>query len=140
MNNQDIIVGVDFSEASKAAIKEAGHIATLRESWLNIVHVIEGEFFEREVDEKFITAEKLKKQAEAELSKFTLEALENPHPSMRFFVFIGHPYEELMNQASSLQCDLLVLGSYGNRGETDRVGTTATRFIRQAPLACASRA
>ena len=134
MNNQDIIVGVDFSDASKAAIKEAGHIATLRKSWLNIVHIIEGEFFEREVDEKFITTEKLKKQAEAALSKFTLETLDSPHPSMRFFVFIGHPYEELMNQAVSLKCDLIVLGSYGNRGKAGRVGTTATRFVRQAPL------
>lgn len=134
MNNQDIIVGVDFSEASKAAIKEAGHIATLRKSWLNIVHIIEGEFFDREVDEKFITTENLKKQAEAALSKFAYEALDSPHPSIRFFVFIGHPYEELMNQATSLKCDLLVLGSYGNRGKADRVGTTATRFVRQAPL------
>lgn len=134
MNSQDIIVGVDFSEASKAAIKEAGPIATLRGSWLNIVHIIEVEFFEREVDEKFITTEKLMKQAETALSKFTLEALDSPHPSMRFFVCIGHPYEELMNQATSLKCDLLVLGSYGNRGKADRVGTTATRFVRQAPL------
>ena len=134
MKSKEIIVGVDFSEASKAAIAEAGHIASLRKSWLNVVHIIDGDFFERGVDEKFITADNLKKQAELALSKFTYDALDNPLPSIRFFVFIGHPYEELMTQATSLQCDLLVLGSYGNRGKADRVGTTATRFVRQAPL------
>lgn len=134
MKGQDIIVGVDFSEASKSAVKEAGRIAALRGSWLNIVHIIDSEFFEREVDQKFITAEKLTKQAEAALSKFSLETLESPHPSMRYFVFIGHPFGELLNQATSLKCDLIVLGSFGNRGKADRVGTTAARFVRQTPL------
>lgn len=134
MKVQDIVVGVDFSEASKAAIKEAGHIAALRGGWLNIIHIIDSEFFEREVDEKFITTEKIKKLAEAALSKLALESLDSPHPSMRYFAFIGHPYEELLNQAESLKCDLIVLGSFGNRGESDRVGTTASRFVRQAPF------
>lgn len=133
MKNKDIIVGVDFSESSKAAIREAGHIAHLRQSWLNVVHVIDAEFFEREIDSKFLTPDDLKRKAEDALRKLTLETLEVT-PSLRFFVFIGHPFGELLAQTKLLECDLLVLGSYGNSGKGDHIGTTAANFVRRAPM------
>jgi len=133
MKNKDIIVAVDFSEASKAALREAGHIAHLRQSYLNVIHVINVEFFERELDEKFLTVDTLKRQAEDALQKLTLETLDAP-PSLRFIVLVGHPFEELLTQMKSLQCDLLVLGSYGNSGKADHIGTTAARFVRKAPI------
>lgn len=105
----------------------------MRNSWLNIVHVIDIEFFEREIDDKFLTVDQLKRQAEKALKDFALEAMDHP-PSLRFFVFVGHPFEELLKQTESLKCDLLVLGSYGNSGQSDRVGTTAGRFVRKAPV------
>ena len=83
MTNQDIIVGVDFSDSSKAALREAGHLASMRKSWLNVVHVIDIEFFEREIDQKFLTVDQLTRQAEKALKDFALEALDRP-PSLRY--------------------------------------------------------
>lgn len=133
MSSSDIIVGIDFSDASRAAAKEAGHIANLRDTSLHLVHVIDLEFFEHAIDEKFLTLDSLKNQAEEALRKLALEAIDRP-PPLQFHVLVGHPFEELATIFNALQCDLLVLGSYGNRSSQDETGTTATRFVRKSVL------
>ncbi|MGJ8723239.1 MAG: universal stress protein [Roseibacillus sp.] len=133
MSTSDIIVGIDFSEASQAALKEAGYIANLRKSELHLVHVIDIEFFENAIDEKYLTFDSLKAQAEKSLQKLALESFDFP-PPFHFHIFIGHPFEELENATKSLHCDLLVLGCYGNSGNKDRTGTIATRFVRKSAL------
>jgi len=69
-------------------------------------------------------------RAKKELS----ELLANAPPELieGFYVHIGTPWDVICNEAVSLGCDMIVLGSHGYSGIDRIVGTTAAKVVNHS--------
>lgn len=130
---EQILVGVDFSEASRAALAEAVRLASGQGARLDIVHVATAEEVEEirrfvDVSEEGVL-EDLVQRVRA-FSGDAAKGLEGVGIRAR----IGHPYVELVAMSEELSADLLVMGASGSGERRNRAGMIATKCVRHAPL------
>ena len=129
-----VLVGIDYSENGRNALREASRIANWNSSKLVCFHVIEEEVireFRRnpEFDER--------SNLDAALSRLEVYVadLVGAGHDIECKTVIGHPYKEFLDAIEAHRTDLLVLGSHGLKKDTPRrVGTLAARCARKAPV------
>jgi universal stress protein A len=116
---QQILVPVDLSPCSRAALSLAAQIAKVHGGKLTVVHAI---------DATDSSAAK-----EAEVGGFVRSVLEGaPLPTVR--VTPGVPRDVILSTAQNLACDAIVLGTHGRTGRTHMlVGSVAESVVRLAP-------
>jgi universal stress protein E len=125
-----ILVGVDFSESSRAALIEADYIALWEGGELHVVHVIA-------IDEADSILKKAKPGAEVlagmreKLKRFT-EGATNLCEKRVYHICAGNPFDQMMALLETTEADLLVVGSHGDGDKPNYVGAVASKCIRRS--------
>ena len=125
-----ILVPIDFSDISLAALRQARLFAEKFGAELVLLHVIETYPIDYMVglpDARQMN-KSLEETAEARLNK--LAQTEGP---ARTLVRWGKPFHEIVNTAEKLAADLIVLPTHGYTGiKHAYLGSTAERVVRHA--------
>ncbi|GBD32701.1 MAG: hypothetical protein KatS3mg081_2666 [Gemmatimonadales bacterium] len=120
-----IIVGIDFSEASRAALEHASRLRVRFGSNLELVHVVE-----RQVHPE---ADKDPANWFADPAAVGWLALAGVDPSA-LVTREGVPWVQLAKRAEECRASLLVVGSHGRAGyQPLALGSTAARLVVLAP-------
>lgn len=127
-----ILVPVDFSEPSLAALRYAKALAKEDGAALIVVHVIQP-FHEDWRMETTQLQRAVRERARAEMRE--LVARELPAPvDARAKVRIGHPVEEIVAVARESGAELIVIATHGRSGLRHvLLGSVAERVVRHAP-------
>lgn len=134
-----IVAGVDFSETSRRALESAVCIARHDDSELHVLHVFRAPWHQvhwhsptpqanPDFQKQFTDA--LVRRLE-EFARQTTAGLK-PEPRIELFDSMSHG-AGLAEYASSVQADLLVLGTRGRTMRTLFLGSTAERLLREIP-------
>jgi nucleotide-binding universal stress UspA family protein len=105
-----LLVPVDFTPASIAAIQYAGAIARRDESSICLMHVAES-ISGCEDENLFLAYGEMAHQAEQRLATFARRWLP-PETPVRVLVQRGNPAQEIVRAARDLQCDVIILGTH----------------------------
>jgi len=127
---QSVLIPVDFSEASKAALQYAVDLVKSLGARLFLLHVpgTTGENFEADFPVgRFESA--MKEQFGELLNQQNLKGL-RPEFASR----IGTPAEEIVRYADARDVDLIIMGTHGRSGVAHLVmGSVAEQVVRTAP-------
>jgi universal stress protein E len=127
-----IVAGVDFSDASEAALAEANRLAMGEGGHLHINHIIpinEVELLMKESKDN----EEVISTVDKELRSFAAQT-SNLYNKKAYHVMVGHPFLEMMKFLEEVDADLLVIGSHGPAQGHHYVGGVASKCIRRSPV------
>lgn len=129
-----IMVPVDFSSGSSAALAYAVQFAKRVPSQLVVVHVVETWSYAVTESAQWVNvAERLTQLAEAMLETMVAEARAQDVFATKM-VSQGTPYHELTEIAARVRADLIVMGTHGRQGLRRMLaGSVAERVVRLAP-------
>jgi len=136
MNYRKILCAVDFSDASRAALREAAELSAKFGAELTLVHVAQGltlmGLSEQVADERFLPSRQaLERQL---LTEWKDEAWRRSERPVHTLWREGAPWDQIVAQAREGNYDLIVLGSHGRTGlKHALVGSVAERVVRHAP-------
>lgn len=133
-----ILVPVDFSDNSKAALKTAVQFGTFFQAELVLIHVIEPLFYPPDFTLGQITVpsmdtKNIEEQARQELMKLALMEVQGKLES-KVIVKSGKPFSEIIDTAAEEDVDLIIISSHGHSGmEQILFGSTSEKVVRKAP-------
>ncbi len=132
---KSILVPVDFSEPSDAALATAVELAKQYNATLTIVHVFDlpPAYAGMDVPPMDLMApmvEAARKELDAKLAEVRASL-----PSAQIVMGQGAPWREILAAAEDTHADLIVVGTHG-RGGIKRVvlGSVAERVVRHSPV------
>lgn len=136
-----ILVPVDFSECSVAALRYALYLASNLEASVDVLNVWEPpKGVLRDVDVKAPDGSPLslrdyvESQAEAELAEFIHQFEEREQIVLNALLKCGNATDEIVHAAEEGGYDLIVLGTHGRTGLSHFfLGSIAVKVVRQAP-------
>jgi len=130
-----IVVGVDFSPPSAAALEEAGRLAAWEGAHLIIAHALHDELLAAACRYTGLGPEEVLAGRRMRLDRFCLDTLGmRTVPSLELKVLTGHPFVQLIRLVEREHASLLVLGAQGESHRDSRqLGTLASSCIRHAP-------
>ena len=131
---RSVLVGIDYSEPSDNALREAARIAAWDGADLVALNVLDENILDRARCEIDLPVESVLAEAERRVKRHVEEILGPGHAGVRSQFVLGHPFKAMVAVAEQIDADLIVLGSHGiiHDDEPYRVGTLATRCIRKA--------
>lgn len=136
-----IVVGVDFSDSSRVALLEAATIAATRGGELHPVYVLDdapdplsGKADIEALDRRFREAsERGRDFIDSELATLTARLGGEFRQRLAFHVRAGAPARQLVEIASALDADLIVVATHGLRGLARLVmGSVSEKVLRLA--------
>ena len=128
-----IVVGVDYSDCSNNAIREAGRLARWHHATLVCLHVFEEEIMHDFRHHYELDNSGILQQAREHLDRHVASLLGDQE--VENTVVIGYPFKEILQEVHTRGADLLVLGSRGHREkDTRKTGYFAAKCIRKAPV------
>jgi len=132
-----ILVPIDFSPASKAALHHATRLAAQSDGRIILVHVIETLPLQAAVG--YVPLEvrkahfKLVRQAKAVLARLARKTV-NSQMQSKVVVRIGVPHKAIVDVARAMAADLILIGMHGSSGlKRALLGSTAEFVVRHAP-------
>ncbi|MFT5105545.1 MAG: universal stress protein E [Pseudoalteromonas tetraodonis] len=129
---KNILVGVDYSQPSIGALREAARCAAWDNACLTALHVIDDEPLVEMQDEVEIGEDSIIDHAQRRLGSH-LEGILGEDPGVYFDAVIGNPIEQFLLAAERACADLIVLGSHGRLSRrSSRIGVLAERCLRKA--------
>jgi len=129
---KSIIVGIDFSDASCAALREAVRLAHWNQCSLHVAHVIPLDK-QYEVPQESSTAISIvRDQVLSRLKELCLTETEFIY-QIDYHILVGHPFRELCQLTHDIKADLLVLGTCQQVQSSHHPGVIATKCLRKAP-------
>jgi len=135
---KNIVVGVDFSDFSRCALKQAIRIARWNQAKMHVLHVVDTsmvnhlkEFWgcRRALIGSQDAVEKIRKSAQTKLEETVGQVEEVGHHTD---AITGTPFLELLRRVRDDTADLLVLGSNGSSDPSKGAGVLATKCVRKA--------
>ena len=141
----NILVAIDFSDASHAVITRANDIAHRNNTSLTVLHVVEylppmDMAYEPVTSIAWIDEEAMLKRATTTLAKICKEHQPNEHQpnehqlrDAQQIVKLGMAKNEICQYARQHQCDLVILGSHGRHGIQLLLGSTANGVLHDMP-------
>lgn len=139
----NIIVAVDFSPHSLAAVRRALELANLYLAQLTLIHVINEEYLYDVLygpgdmmmagytspQNASATEDVLRERAEA-----NIEALRNTleQPLVEAEIMVGTPSNTILSFAEAKKADLIVIGTHGRRGLARLLGSTAITVMTKS--------
>jgi len=134
-NYRNILVAVDFSDASNTVVQRAIDIAQRNNTQLTLLHVVEymppmDIAYEPVPTIAWIDEEALIKRAKSSLEKFCTE---HKLVNEKQVVLLGAPKLEICQYARDKHCDLIILGSHGRHGIQLLLGSTANGVLHDMP-------
>lgn len=135
-----ILVPVDFSDCSRAALDHAISLAQKFDASVEVFHVYEPPYYVGDVllqmpgDQSVTMGDYIRSQAEKLLDEL-VESVEGVHDvTLVRGLVAGVPYQAIVDKAKSNDYDLIVLGTHGRRGLSHLLmGSVAERVLRKAP-------
>jgi nucleotide-binding universal stress UspA family protein len=139
-----ILVPVDFSPCSKAALQYAAQLAERFDAAVEVLHVWEppmylglgpGEvFLQVTTDQGQPLSEVVRTRARQELDQFIAEIQSRSSANVSGRLEVGNTSDTILEIAKANQCDLIVMGTHGRRGFSRvLMGSIAERVVRHAP-------
>ncbi len=131
---ESVLAGVDFSDCSKSALRQAARIARAADAILHVVHVTEALVVTEVAEATHTSAEELRRDVMAN-AREQLDAWisESGRPAkVELLVRCGSPLDEILRTVRDTSPDLLVLGVHGIAGLGGGAGTLATNLVRKA--------
>jgi nucleotide-binding universal stress UspA family protein len=132
-----IVCGVDLSELSRGAMREAARLAAASGAELTLLHVFEPP---PAVATDMLVApgagvyEAAAREVEESLAGWQVEAQRLGARTVNVRRITGHAAAELSRFAAARGADLLVLSTHGRRGLAHALlGSVAERVVREAP-------
>ena len=129
-----ILCPVDHSECSYLALKYAISLALKDEAKLYLMHVIDSRLYDtemyklspyklNEIDESKIRADLMKSLPEGTTDVLEVETI----------VVKGVPFNEIINAATEISVDLIVIGTHGRTGISHvMLGSVAEKVVRKS--------
>ena len=129
-----ILCPVDHSECSYLALKYAISLALKDEAKLYLMHVIDSRLYDtemykfspyklNEIDESKIRADLMKSLPEGTMDVLEVETM----------VVKGVPFNEIINAATEINVDLIVIGTHGRTGLSHvMLGSVAEKVVRKS--------
>jgi glycine betaine transporter len=132
-----ILVPVDFSAASRAALWRAGELAAALGSTIELLHVVDLPEPQHVISEGHVPLppeyrQEVSRSAQDHLRDW-LETAQIPVPIHRVLAD-GSPFVEIVKYAREHAVDLIVMGTHGRGGMSHLVlGSVADKVVRTAP-------
>ena len=130
---KNVLVGLDYSEASKRALKQAARLARGEGTGLIVLHAISPRELEDLQNYHSLSTDEILAGVKKGIQDSVDEAL-GPKNTADCKVYVGSPYLELKRAAEFLDCDLLVLGSRGDYSGEGSTGFFAARCARHSSI------
>jgi len=131
-----LLVAVDLSEHSRAALQVAGAIAERLRAELEVLYVWAAPFYDAAEHFDAQLFERIRQSARAELDEFVASAQLPTGLALQASIVSGTPSERIAERLQTSPPDLLVLGSHGHGGFRRLVlGSVAEATVRYAPCA-----
>ena len=128
---RSIVVGIDFSDASVAALKQALRLARFEEGKVHAVQVVDREHLEDQVRLHGVAVEQAVDRIHAHLIRHL--ALHGGADGVEAHVVLGSPASGLEDVAHRSAADLVVLGSRGwDHHQVGSVGAVASKCVRRS--------
>lgn len=130
-----ILVPVDFSDNSLAALRYSIRFAARFGAALRIIHVIEPPTFMSNIQNVplVLSNEQVAAQTHKELDSLVASHVPDSITSSKV-VRTGVPYDEIVSEARQTGVDLIIIATHGYSGLKHAVmGSTAERVVRHAP-------
>lgn len=130
---KSILVPVDFSETSTAALRYAATLAQDYGAEISLIHVVEPDAYNLLSGNDFSDSNvTFVESATARLAKLAREEIP-PAISVNLWVQIGAPYAEITSAAKILNSNVIVIATHGYTGFRHAIlGSTAERVVRHA--------
>ncbi|MCZ7641308.1 MAG: universal stress protein [Verrucomicrobia bacterium] len=130
-----LLVPVDFSEASRAALDYAGHLARQFQARLLLVHVTELPYLDAHLADVDTRAfEESTRQSSTEQLDRLVAAQRQAGLTVEGRLLTGAAWHETVRVAQEDQTQLIVAGTHGYTGlKHALLGSTAERIVRHAP-------
>lgn len=133
-----ILVAIDFSETSLRALKVARELAqNQKDAELHLVHVlppVRGRLGFVQAANDTLEAMVAIERASEELEALCLDAEAKTGVRVHGHVRVGEPAREIVQLASDIVADLVVVGTHGRTGiERALLGSVAEEVVRRAP-------
>lgn len=139
---QKVVTPVDFSDNSKTIAESAAYFAGKFSASMYLVFVVQNfedysGFFVPQMSmptlegELVISAEKKMEDFCGEMKEFCKNAGVS---ELNYKVFMGDVAEQIVDHASDLEADLIIMGTHGYKGlEKIMFGSVADKVVRSAP-------
>jgi len=129
-----ILVPIDFSEASDAALEHGKEIAQTYGAEIDLLHVVEEPFYPPAYgpDVASFPTQDVVERVEKQLADMAREEIGYEH--VMISARTGYPSSEILDYIDENEVDLVVMATHGRTG-LDRVllGSVAERVLRQSP-------
>lgn len=131
---QNILVAVDFSDYSKAALQYAAFLAERFGATLTLVHAVEPYIYPEDLSAGFTIEELDARWIQREREKLEqLRKTIKESVSATVVVTMGAAWNRIVGTAKSRSADLIVIGTHGRTGlKHALMGSTAERVARHA--------
>lgn len=141
MNIQSILVPVDYSECSRAALEFAVEIAGKFGANIDVVHVWDRPAYVSR-DTKVVHGEVqhslidlIRDNAAAEMSAFMAETAVPAGVEVKTRLLSGNPAATVLNELHTGKHELLVVGTHGRTGLSHLLlGSVAEKLVRLSPV------
>ena len=131
-----MLVPVDFSPASAAALDRAMSLASGATPVLILLHVIDLSLVDFATDHGWGSKEdvitKMRQRAERELELYCQRAKERIGLEIDVVISEGVPFLEILRKAEDFAVDAIIIGKTGTRGTIEKLlfGSTAEKVLR----------
>jgi universal stress protein A len=134
-NYRNILVAIDFSDASARVIQRAIDIAQRNSTHFTLLHIVEymppmDVAYEPVPSIVWIDEDALLQRAKESLAKFCTDHKVSDEKQV---VMLGTPKLEICQYARQNKCDLIILGSHGRHGIQLLLGSTANGVLHDMP-------
>lgn len=138
MNNtlKTILVAVDFSTGSHAALVQAARMATLGGARLHVLHVVDSEAINTLAGMRAESFEQHERTAvEGAATALTRWMHGTTLPAgCETTIAVGNPLHEILGHINSLHASLLVAGIMGKGGASSGAGSVSAKLARKAQI------
>jgi nucleotide-binding universal stress UspA family protein len=129
-----ILVPIDFSEHSRAALRYAGELAKVYDARMEALHVIEEDILPTVYGLDAVAPATEQVKADAARALQDLIAEEGDVEQVTATVMVGHPAAEVLAYAKAHRADLIVIATHGRTGlQHFLMGSVAEKVVRRAP-------
>lgn len=126
-----VLVGVDFSEPSRAALSKAVEFTEVSRGGILALHIVEQTLIDSLVEYSHLGSDEVLDNLELRLSRFASD-LHPENSVIETKLIVGHPVKDFAMVADSFDPDLVILGAWGSRGPSpDCAGLTAKQIIQE---------
>ena len=136
-SNKTIILPIDFSTPSLAALPWARRISESLDATIHCIYVVEEHqvysMLDMPVPVQIPTTQEIAEIASERLAKFADERLKGLDSAPQTKVLIGRPAEEIVSYADEVGAEMIVMATHGHSGiEHVILGSTTEAVLRHA--------